>query len=149
MTQLTQSADSAATEKFGERLGHNLRGGEIIELISDLGGGKTTLTRGIARGAGSKNVVGSPTFTLSKVYTAPAFNIYHYDFYRLQAAGLMEYELADIISDPKAVLIIEWGEVVQHVLPARRLTITIRKLSDGSRQLDCSYPEDLSYLLAL
>ncbi len=107
------------------------------------------MARGIARGAGSSDVVASPTFTLSKVYTTPAFSIYHYDFYRLQEAGLIEYELNDISGDPKAVLVIEWGEVVQHVLPLRRLTITIRTMADGVRMLDCSYPEDLSYLLAL
>lgn len=144
----TVCTDSDATEKFGERLGQNLEGGEVIELISDLGGGKTTLTRGIARGAGSKDAVGSPTFTLSKVYKAPKFQIHHFDFYRLKEAGLMEHELRDVLEDPKAVVIIEWGDVVRHTLPEQHMTISMHKIADDGREIVCSYPEELAYLVA-
>jgi tRNA threonylcarbamoyladenosine biosynthesis protein TsaE len=144
----TVCTDSAATEQFGERLGQNLKGGETIELISDLGGGKTTLTRGIARGAGSQDIVGSPTFTLSKVYEALKFQIHHLDFYRLKEAGLMEHELHDVLQDPKTVAVIEWGDVVRHTLPQQRMTISMHKIADDGRELVCSYPEELAYLVA-
>jgi tRNA threonylcarbamoyladenosine biosynthesis protein TsaE len=147
MTQSIQSADSNATEKFGERLGRALRGGEIIELISDLGGGKTTLTRGVVRGTGSTDNVASPTFAVSKVYKAPNYEVVHYDFYRLAEAGILEYELHDHINDPATVMIIEWGDVVQHILPDKRLTIKIKVNADGTRNLLCSCPKDLEYLL--
>lgn len=149
-TVLTQSilcADSDATEHFGEQLGRKLKGGEVIELMSDLGGGKTTLTRGIARGAGSSDVVGSPTFTLSKVYKTQKFDIHHFDFYRLNEAGIMEHELHDLLGDSEAVVIVEWGDVVQHVLPTERLTIDIQKTAHDERELVCSYPENLKYLV--
>ncbi len=140
--------DSAsAMERFGENLGSRLRGGEVIELISDLGGGKTTLTRGIARGAGSSDVVGSPTFTLSKVYGAQNFDIHHFDFYRLHEAGLMEHELLDLLGDSKTVVIVEWGDVVQHVLPETRLTITINKTPEDARELNIQSPDSLNYLV--
>ncbi|MES2970724.1 MAG: tRNA (adenosine(37)-N6)-threonylcarbamoyltransferase complex ATPase subunit type 1 TsaE [Patescibacteria group bacterium] len=139
---------SDATEAFGEKLGQRLRGGEVIELVSDLGGGKTTLVRGISRGAGSSDVVGSPTFMISKVYKTQKFYIHHFDFYRLNEAGVMEYELQNVLNDPKAIVIIEWGEVVAHVLPANRLTINIRKTSDETRQLSCAYPSELAYLVS-
>jgi len=147
ITWSTQSPDASATEAFGEQLGQRLRGGEVIELVSDLGGGKTTLTRGIARGVGSHDVVGSPTFTLSKVYKAPKFDLHHFDFYRLKEAGLMEYELGDIIGDPGVVLIIEWGSVVEQVLPDQRLTITINQTPEAGRTLVCHYPKELAYLI--
>lgn len=134
-------------EAFGERLGAKLKGGEVIELKSDLGGGKTTLTRGIARGAGSKSVVASPTFTISKVYHAPTLDVHHFDFYRLQEAGLIAHELHDVLDDPRGVVVIEWGDVVQDVLPRDRLTITIDKTLSGGRMLSCAYPETLGYLL--
>jgi tRNA threonylcarbamoyladenosine biosynthesis protein TsaE len=143
-TEIIESSE--AMEQYGERLGRRLKGGEVIELISDLGGGKTTLTRGIARGAGSSDVVGSPTFTISKVYKTPAFDIHHFDFYRLNEAGLMEHELADLLHDPKVVLIVEWGEVVQHVLPEQRITTHINKTPDGAREFACQYPSELAYL---
>lgn len=123
------------TENLGERIGRNLHGGEIIELISDLGGGKTALTRGIARGAGSSAVVGSPTFTLSKVYNCPNFTIRHFDFYRLSEVGIMEHELAEFAGDPSVVLIIEWGDIAAHILPENRWTVKIAKTPEGNRSI--------------
>src|ERR1700694_1633997 len=84
-----------ATELIGERLATHLKGGVVIELMSDLGGGKTTFVRGLARGLGSPDHVSSPTFKLSNVYTIPVSKtpewdrverLYHYDFYRLPDA---------------------------------------------------------------
>ncbi len=60
----------------------------------------------------------------------------------------MEYELSDLVGDPAVVLIIEWGSVVQHVLPDQRLTITIHKTANDGRDLACSFPESLNYLLS-
>ena len=106
------SESSEATEEIGRKIGMSLKGGEVVELISDLGGGKTTLVRGIAAGAGSRDKVSSPTFTLSKVYSANTFQIIHYDFYRLQDPGLMEFELAEALVDKQEVLIVEWANIV-------------------------------------
>jgi tRNA threonylcarbamoyladenosine biosynthesis protein TsaE len=141
------STDSDATEAFAERLGQNCKGGEVIELISDLGGGKTTLVRGLARGLGSVDRVASPTFTISRVYKGGKYELHHFDFYRLHEAGLIQHELADVIDDPKIVTVIEWGEVVSHVLPDERLTIHIKRTGDEERRLTFEYPDSLSYLL--
>lgn len=140
-------SSSKETEQFGIRLGRKLQGGEVIELVSDLGGGKTTLVRGIAHGAGSRDVVSSPTFTLSKVYKAGNFDIHHLDFYRLPEAGLMEHELADVLNDPRAVVIVEWGKALHHILPGNRLKIHMAKTGDNTRELECICPPELEYLL--
>ncbi|HSX47100.1 MAG TPA: tRNA (adenosine(37)-N6)-threonylcarbamoyltransferase complex ATPase subunit type 1 TsaE [Patescibacteria group bacterium] len=124
-----------------------MKGGEVIELISDLGGGKTTLVRGIARGAGSPAVVGSPTFTISKLYPATKCDIHHFDFYRLNEAGLVAFELHDILVDPHAVVVVEWGDIVHDALPPERLTIQIEKTADGKRKLTCNTPNHLQYLM--
>ena len=147
MTWSIVCTSSDDTENFGVQLGQKLQGSEVIELISDLGGGKTTLTRGIARGAGSQDNVASPTFTISKVYKTPNITIYHFDFYRLQEAGLLEHELHDALQDPRAVIIVEWGDVVQHVLSAKRLSITINKLDENKREFIMHGPKELEYLL--
>lgn len=146
-TWQTDSTSSEATEQLAEQLGANLRGGEVIELISDLGGGKTTFVRGLGRGVGSKDRVASPTFTLSKVYQARELEVHHFDFYRLVDAGLMTHELTDIIGDPKVVLIVEWADVVQHVLPDDRLTIHLKRTGEESRSLEFNVPESLGYLM--
>lgn len=142
-----QSDNPDSTEKFAETIGKNLRGGEVIELISDLGGGKTTFTRGIARGAGSEDVVASPTFTISKVYSTSTFDIHHFDFYRLPDAGLAAHELEDLVGDPGIVVIVEWGGAVGHVLPEGKVTIEINKTSEVNRQLVITCPGNMRYLL--
>jgi tRNA threonylcarbamoyladenosine biosynthesis protein TsaE len=119
----------------------------MIELISDLGGGKTTFVRGLARGAGSKDRVASPTFTISKVYETDKFQMHHFDFYRLAEAGIVADELAEVIGDPKMVAIVEWGDVVRDVLPQARLSLKISQTSEGHRLLEFTVPESLGYLL--
>ena len=152
MSQEVQSvlvtASAVETEAFGERLGRRLRGGEAIELDSDLGGGKTTLVRGIARGAGSPDQVASPTFTVSKLYEAGALRIHHFDFYRLPAAGIMSQELAELLEDRSNVIIVEWSDAVRSVLPAERITITIERVKSGEdhRRLTIKAPDTLAYV---
>ena len=146
-TWQTISDASEDTEQLAEKIGKSLRGGETVELVSDLGGGKTTFVRGLARGAGSTDKVGSPTFTISKVYDAPSFQIHHFDFYRLPEPGIVADELAELLHDSKVVIVVEWGDSVQHVLPDERLTISLQQTPEGKRQLDFSVPEELSYLV--
>lgn len=141
-----QSTSSADTERLGERIGVRLRGGEVIELASDLGGGKTTFTRGIVRGAGSSDKVASPTFTVSREYNAQKFTIVHFDFYRLGEAGVVAEELREYVHDPSFVVIVEWGGVVADILPAERLTVEIESSGDEERIIKCRYPSSLVYL---
>ena len=148
MAELTLIAkDAEQTENIAYLIGAQLRGGEVIELVSDLGGGKTTFTRGLAHGAGSEDIVASPTFTVSKVYKTPKFEIQHFDFYRLNDAGLAAHEVADILGDHGVVLVVEWGGVVGQVLPKEKLTITITNSGDTTRELNISYPDSLEYLV--
>ena len=141
------STSSDQTEQLGEQLGKRLQGGEVIELVSDLGGGKTTLVRGLARGMGSTDRVASPTFTISKIYKASRLELHHFDFYRLSEAGLIEHELADFLGDPSIVVVVEWGGVVNHILPAKRLTISLKLSGENSRQIVLNYPKSLDYLM--
>lgn len=137
------------TESMAAQIGANLKGGEVIELVSDLGGGKTTFTRGLARGARSADKVGSPTFTLSREYEAPNFVIAHFDFYRLSEAGIVADELKEVVGDPQYVTIVEWGDIVHDVLPAGRLTVRLelQRSGDEDRKITLSYPEELEYLV--
>lgn len=146
MKLLLKSDSSDATEKIANSIATRLKGGEVIELISDLGGGKTTFTRGLGRGIGSPDRVASPTFTISKIYKGDKLEIHHFDFYRLHDAGIMEHELHDVIDDPQVVVVVEWGDVVAHVLPEERLTVRLRRTGDESRELELEFPEALKYL---
>ncbi len=127
---------SADMQAFGAKLGAILKGGEIIELIGDVGAGKTTLTKGIAAGIGIDEEVQSPTFTISRVYDVPnGLQLAHYDFYRLHDAGIMADELHETATNPATVVIIEWAQIVSGVLPADRLTINLTSPSEETRQV--------------
>ncbi len=138
---------AAATEQIGETIGGRIRGGEVIELVSDLGGGKTTLVRGLVRGLGSHDRVASPTFTISREYSGGRHAVYHFDFYRLHDAGVVGAELSEVAHDPDAVTLVEWGDIVRDVLPARKLQIDIRATGEETRELVFSYPPALAYLI--
>lgn len=116
---------------FGVRIASYLRGGEVFELVGDVGAGKTTFTKGLARGMGIKDTVQSPTFTISREYdTATELRLVHYDFYRLNEAGIMAEELADSLANPHNITVVEWAETVVSVLPEDRLAVTINLVAD-------------------
>lgn len=141
-----RSISSEQTEQLGEQLGKRLKGGEVIELVSDVGGGKTTLARGLARGFGSTDNVASPTFTINRVYKAPKGELHHFDFYRLPEPGIVAAELAEKLGDPQTVTVIEWGESVRDVLPKRRLRISLENEGDNRRAITLAYPPQLAYV---
>lgn len=125
-----------AMQDFGERLGAVLKGGEVIELVGDVGAGKTTLVRGLARGLGIEETVQSPSFTINRVYDAPhGVRLVHYDFYRLGDAGIMAEELDEALSDQNTVVVIEWASAVSGVLPADRLMIAITSPQEEAREI--------------
>lgn len=141
---ITFTTNSVAdTEDLGSKIGGALSGGEIIELISDLGGGKTTITRGIVRGSGSTSVVASPTFTISKVYQAQGFSIHHYDLYRLNEPGIMMHELQELFDDRSVVTIVEWPDIARSLLPPNRITVELTPVSEFQRRVTIKGPDEI------
>ena len=124
-------------KQFGELIGANMHGGEVIELIGDVGAGKTTLTKGIALGLSIMEPVQSPTFTISRVYESrDDLTLYHYDFYRLGEAGIMAEDIGEAINQPGSIVVVEWSGAVSDVLLQDRLKIRINVTSEDFRQLD-------------
>ncbi len=127
----------SATQALAEKIGRSLKGGALIELIGDVGAGKTTFVKGLARGLAIDEDVQSPSFTISRVYEArDGLELRHYDFYRLSDAGIMSNELAESIHDPNVVTVIEWADIVENILPTTRLTIRFTSTTETSRTLD-------------
>lgn len=141
------STDSDTTETLGANIGSRLRGGEVIELMSDLGGGKTTFTRGLVRGAGSEDHVSSPTFTVSKIYKSNKLRIHHFDLYRLHEAGIMAHEIVELQQDPENVLVLEWAGIADDFLTPDRLMVSFETTSENEREIVMSYPKTLAYLV--
>jgi tRNA threonylcarbamoyladenosine biosynthesis protein TsaE len=128
-------------------IGRSLKGGESIELIGDLGTGKTAFVRGLADGMGSDDDVSSPSFTLNNQYKAGKLTLHHFDFYRIQEPGIMQQELTEVLQDPNASVAVEWADPVRSVLPDERLTIRITPDGDTGRNFEFSYPGSLGYLV--
>jgi tRNA threonylcarbamoyladenosine biosynthesis protein TsaE len=98
----------AETEAAGEAFGRDLEPGDLLLLAGDLGAGKTTFVRGVARGAGSFAHVASPTFQLVRVYKG-RIQLAHVDLYRIEASGELGDLGLDELLDQGAVLV-EWGD---------------------------------------
>lgn len=130
-TIYTYSAEE--TLALGEKLARNLIDKHVVVLLEgDLASGKTTLTKGIAKGLGIEKTVNSPTFTILKVY--PINNgqkLYHLDLYRLSEVG-SDFDLEDYI-DSDDIVVIEWPFQVNELLPNEYLLIKIEKLDDNTR----------------
>lgn len=109
----------------------------VIELVGDVGAGKTTFTKGLARGLEITEEITSPTFTISKVYeNSHGQKLVHYDFYRLENPGIMVEDLFENLQDPHTVTVIEWADTVSENLPANHLRLEILINDDGSRTLN-------------
>ncbi|MBR3319239.1 tRNA (adenosine(37)-N6)-threonylcarbamoyltransferase complex ATPase subunit type 1 TsaE [Candidatus Saccharibacteria bacterium] len=158
-----------ALSEFANSLGIFLSSGEIlplcIELVGDVGAGKTTFTRYLAKGLGIKTPVTSPSFTISKhyffspnrheqsadekcdkrpnttsIHKNTNLELIHYDFYRLDDPGLMADNLAESLSNSNAITILEWADSVAEILPDNHPKISFKILPDGSRNLVFNRP---------
>jgi tRNA threonylcarbamoyladenosine biosynthesis protein TsaE len=124
--------------KFARELMDEKRDGQavMVQLVGDLGAGKTTFTRGIARGLAIDQVVTSPTFQVHKEYVGEdgKYELHHFDFYRLQDLGVMKNELQELMQDEKNIIIVEWGGILGELAKTAKI-VKIEKLTDEKRVL--------------
>jgi tRNA threonylcarbamoyladenosine biosynthesis protein TsaE len=124
------------TQNLGRRLGGKLKPMDVICLAGNLGAGKTTFSEGIARGAGFKGSVMSPSFGLVRPYRAPKLMIYHIDLFRVSDLETGEIGLEDCFGDPNGAVVIEWAGAAKLYLPKDRLEIQIDYFK-ASRKISC------------
>jgi tRNA threonylcarbamoyladenosine biosynthesis protein TsaE len=134
-------------KQIAARVAANLRGGEVIELVGDVGTGKTTFVKGLALGLAIDDDVQSPSFTINRRYTSDrGLTLSHYDFYRLTDAGIMKLEIVESLALPAYVTVIEWGESIADVLPQERAVIRLGYLPETGRLVEFKLPPSLDYL---
>lgn len=121
--------------EFGEKIAKSLSAPLVIELLGDVGAGKTTFVRGLAKGLGVKEAVTSPSFTISKVYQGENCQLVHYDFYRLTDPGIMVEDFQESIDDENTITVVEWGESVQGILPKHHMIIEIKYIDENKREI--------------
>jgi tRNA threonylcarbamoyladenosine biosynthesis protein TsaE len=118
----TETADE--TREVGQALAALLHPRDTFVLTGDLGAGKTTLVQGIARGLAVEEHVASPTFTLIREYTG-RLDVAHVDVYRLDRVQDVVDLGLDEVGGPDRVLLVEWGDAVEDLLPGDRLRIEL------------------------
>jgi tRNA threonylcarbamoyladenosine biosynthesis protein TsaE len=129
MTIELRTPTAGDTRTVGEAVAPLLRAGDVAILTGELGAGKTTLVQGVARGLGSQDPVASPTFTLIREYGGGRLRIAHVDVYRLdRMQDVVELGLDELLDDGDTVLLVEWGDAVEDVLPPGRLRVELSGL---------------------
>ena len=140
------SNSSDETMLLGERLSQVLPNGTTVLLCGDLGAGKTTLVRGIAKGLNIPDVVQSPTFNIMKIYLKGSKPLIHIDAYRLKDIdtdiGLDEY-----IGYETGITVIEWPEYIEKLLPDEVVRITILRKGDTIREITLEKDESIKFEL--
>lgn len=136
MTDFEFESDSVhATIAFGERLAEHLVPGDVLALSGDLGSGKTHFTKGVAGAFGvDHDVVNSPTFVLLQQYEG-RLNVFHFDTYRLGDASEFEDIGGLEVLESGGVILIEWPERVEELLPERTVWIRFEQTSEQTRSI--------------
>ncbi len=130
-----ETRSALQTMKFAESFAKKLRPGEIVAFSGDLGSGKTTFIKGLAKGLGlrSSREVKSPTFALMHVYPSKT-PLYHFDLYRLETAKDLEaIGFFEFIHNPDVVVSIEWAEKAKKFLPRSIYRVTLEITGPKSR----------------
>ena len=115
------------TYALGKKLGSEAKPGDVLTLIGDLGVGKTVFTQGFADGLGITEPISSPTFTIVQVYEEGRLPFYHFDVYRIGDIEEMEEIGYDDYFFGQGICLIEWAELIEEILPEKRIEVTIEK----------------------
>ncbi len=118
-----QSRSPEETRRLAVALSPVLRPGDVISLGGDLGAGKTTFVQGLAAGLGIPDRVTSPSFVLMKEYLAGRYPLIHMDVYRLERMQEVVDLGYDEFLDPSHIVVVEWGDMVEPLLPKEHLSI--------------------------
>ena len=130
----TISCSEEDTMNFAIASAEFLEPGNIVELIGELGAGKTFFVKSFCKYHGI-NESSSPSFAIVNEYTGD-IKIYHFDFYRLKKVReLLDIGFYDYINDDEAITFIEWGNMYEEILPRERFVINFNVLDDNTRRI--------------
>lgn len=128
-----RSREAGDTRAIGAELAPFLQPGDVIALTGELGAGKTTFTQGVARGLGFEGSAVSPTFTLVREYRGGRLPVVHADVYRLdRVQDVLDLGLDELAED--GVLLVEWGDAVEGLLPPAHLVVELTVPGDGEER---------------
>jgi len=156
MKKAYTTTNSKQTQKLGEMLAGELRGGEVICLTGELGSGKTTFAQGVLKRLGAKGPHTSPTFVVMKHYritrnakrisqgrkkkslqvtSYELRDVYHIDVYRVGVKDILDLGWREIISHKNNVIIVEWAEKIKQIIPKRAVWVKFKHKGKNEREL--------------
>lgn len=143
----TKSAD--ATSELGADLAKTLRGGDVVALSGDLGGGKTTFVKGLARQLGVTKTVVSPTFLIEKIFTISNWpvpgRLHHFDVYRLSdPTDLLSLGWEELLADKNNLIVVEWADKMASLMPPQTIWVRFAFVSDTVRKIEIDRPRQSS-----
>ncbi len=133
MNKIFKITSREETIELGEKLGRLAFPNMLITMNGDLGAGKTTMTKGIAKGLDIDTIINSPTFTIMKIHEGK-YILYHLDVYRITNSS-DDFELEEYFEND-GVCVIEWAEQIKDLIPENRLDIIIKDLGDEERLIE-------------
>ena len=123
-----------ATQKLAKKMTKTLNGGDVILFYGDLGSGKTTFIKSVAKYLGVKDNVTSPTFNIVKQYSGKDYKLYHFDLYRIDDEKELEMiGVRDILNDETGIVVVEWAENAPDYFE-KGMKISIEKIDEKSRK---------------
>ena len=138
MRRIIISRGERETKKLGEKLAkkivekRSLKKAQVLGLVGDLGGGKTTFLQGFAKGLGIKQKITSPTFVIIKRFGS----FYHIDCYRIQKPKeLLDLGFKKVISDPKNIVAVEWADRIRKIMPKSALWLEFEFIGEKTRKI--------------
>ncbi|MFV0625963.1 MAG: tRNA (adenosine(37)-N6)-threonylcarbamoyltransferase complex ATPase subunit type 1 TsaE [Alphaproteobacteria bacterium] len=134
-------ANEKQTIEFGKKLAQIAKKGDIFLLNGTLGMGKTTLSRSFIQALTNAEEVPSPTFTLLQTYETDAFEIYHFDLYRIKSPEEI-FEIGIEEAMYEGVSLIEWPEKMEGYLPRRAFNLTITPDKNSGRNIEIKVTEE-------
>lgn len=136
------SKSAGDTIEFAAKFAKALKPGCVVALVGNLGAGKTTFTKGIAKGLGVKDYrhVNSPTFVLIKEYKG-RIPLYHFDLYRLDNIKDIEDLDSDEYFFGKGITVIEWADKCKALLPKNCIRVELKVKGENKREIVIASPE--------
>ncbi len=132
---LTFTTDLKTSRALATKLALAISPPQLIELVGDLGGGKTTFTKSLGGALGVTKTITSPTFNIHRGYDFDGGRLEHFDLYRLGDDEIVLNELEDCMSDPRSVVVVEWAQNFSHVISQDRLVISFHYVDENTRDL--------------
>lgn len=136
MTKKIITNNRQETIKLGEKIAKDLNPGDVVALIGELGSGKTTLIKGLARGLGVKNsrYVNSPSFVIIKEYRGK-IPLYHFDVFRLDSLNELDMLGFEEYFYGEGVCAVEWADKIRNLLPEKHMEIKIEIVENNNRKI--------------